>query len=114
MSDVLTFRPPSGYDVWHDRAMFHFLTSEEQISAYRDTLRDSINENGYIIIGTFSPHGPKRCSGLPTRQYDAEDLKLALGNEYNEIYSFTVDHITPAGLTQNFQFCCFQKIRILP
>ncbi len=114
VNDVLDFHPPSGYDLWHDRAMFHFLTSEEQIAAYRDVVRDSLNDNGHIIIGTFSLHGPKRCSGLPTQQYDAEDLQLILGNEYNEIQSFTTDHITPAGLTQNFQFCCFQKIRVHP
>jgi len=112
-TDIRDFHPSSGYDLWHDRAMFHFLTEDEQTSAYHAVLRESINKNGFVIIGTFSTNGPKRCSGLATQQYDREKLKLTLGNDFQEIRSLTIDHTTPGGVIQNFQFCCLQKIPIL-
>jgi ubiquinone/menaquinone biosynthesis C-methylase UbiE len=107
VSDVTEFEPEDTFDVWHDRATFHFLTSDEQISNYIRTAKKSVK--GYLTIGTFSENGPKKCSGLDIKQYNEETISKELSNGFDKIRCLTEDHITPFNTTQNFIFCSFKK-----
>lgn len=108
VSDITQFEPNTTYDVWHDRATFHFLTTPEQISKYIETAQKSIT--GYLIIGTFSENGPKKCSGLDIRQYNETTLSNELKAGFEKINCVTEDHKTPFGTSQNFLFCSFKKV----
>lgn len=108
ISDITEFAPNTTYDVWHDRATFHFLTTPEQISKYIETARKSIT--GYLIIGTFSENGPKKCSGLDIKQYNEITLTDELKTGFEKISCVTEDHKTPFETTQNFLFCSFKKV----
>lgn len=107
VSDITDFEPNMTYDVWHDRATFHFLTTTEQIQKYMKTARKSVNE--FLTIGTFSENGPKKCSGLEIKQYNEDELTLELKNGFDKIKCITEDHLTPFDTTQNFLFCSFRK-----
>jgi hypothetical protein len=107
--DIMVFRPDAYFDLWHDRAKFHFLTTKEQITKYLSIARHSIITNGYSVIGTFSDKGPKNCSGLPVRRYDEKDLTEELSNGFEKIRCITEDHITPFQTRQNFLFCSFRR-----
>lgn len=108
VSDITQFEPNTTYDVWHDRATFHFLTTPEQISKYIETAQKSIT--GYLIIGIFSENGPKKCSGLDIRQYNETTLSNELKAGFEKINCVTEDHKTPFGTSQNFLFCSFKKV----
>lgn len=108
VSDITQFEPNTTYDVWHDRATFHFLTTPEQISKYIETAQKSIT--GYLIIGTFYENGPKKCSGLDIRQYNETTLSNELKTGFEKINCVTEDHKTPFGTSQNFLFCSFKKV----
>jgi len=110
VSDIISFEPTTTYDVWHDRATFHFLTTKEQIEKYIKVAERSVK--GYMIIATFSDTGPKKCSGLPVHQYDQEKLETILNNRFLKLHCITEDHITPFNTTQNFLFCSFKKRNI--
>lgn len=110
VSDVIEFVPDESYDVWHDRATFHFLTTAEQIGSYISVARSSVS--GYMTIGTFSENGPKKCSGLNIKQYSEEQLRKQLVPGFDKIRCITEDHITPFNTTQNFLFCSFKKKQI--
>lgn len=107
VSDITEFQPQENYDVWHDRATFHFLTTKEQISKYLSIARNSVY--GYLTIGTFSENGPKKCSGLEIKQYNEGQLQTELSNGFSKIRCITEDHITPFNTTQNFLFCSFKR-----
>lgn len=107
VSDITTFHPYTTFDVWHDRATFHFLTTADQIAKYLDTARRSVS--GFLTIGTFSVNGPKKCSGLQIKQYSEEKLTAELQNGFDKLRCLTEDHITPFGTTQNFLFCSFKR-----
>lgn len=107
VSDITEFEPNTTYDIWHDRATFHFLTTPEQISKYMDTARKSVN--GYLIIGTFSENGPKKCSGLEIKQYSEQKLTSELENGFEKLKCVTENHLTPFDTKQNFLFCSFKK-----
>lgn len=107
VSDILDFKPDRVYDLWHDRAAFHFLTQAESISQYVKTASEHVS--GHITIGTFSVDGPGKCSGLDIRQYDENILSNEFSQEFDLIHSFREDHITPSGNKQNFQFCVLKK-----
>jgi SAM-dependent methyltransferase len=109
ISDITDFRPMSAYDVWHDRATFHFLTTTSQITCYLSTARRAIHTGGYAVIGTFSDNGPEKCSGLPIRQYNEQDLTQELENGFKKIKCITKDHHTPFNTLQNFLFCSFKR-----
>jgi SAM-dependent methyltransferase len=108
VSDITEFKPSEHYNLWHDRATFHFLITEEQISRYLETARQAID--GYLTIGTFSQDGPKKCSGLEIKQYSEEQLQAQLDNGFKKIRCITEDHITPFNTRQNFLFCSFKKL----
>lgn len=107
VSDITDFEPNTTFDVWHDRATFHFLTTADQISKYLETARKSVK--GHVILGTFSDNGPTKCSGLAIKQYNAETLTAALQNGFEKIRCITEDHRTPFDTTQNFIFCSFKR-----
>lgn len=106
-SDIIEFEPNENFDVWHDRATFHFLTSEEQIAKYMNTARNAVK--GFLTIGTFSNNGPKKCSGLYVKQYNEESLTTELKNGFDKIRCITEDHLTPFNTIQNFLFCSFKR-----
>lgn len=107
VSDVLDYKPARKFDLWHDRAAFHFLTKPEQVSKYLTTARNAVN--GYLAIGTFSEQGPDKCSGLPVRKYSEETLTHELEKGFSKIRCITEDHITPFHTKQNFLFCSFKR-----
>ncbi|MCH8318996.1 MAG: class I SAM-dependent methyltransferase, partial [Bacteroidetes bacterium] len=107
VSDITEFEPDTIFDVWHDRATFHFLTTADQISKYIDTARKAVN--GYLIIGTFSDNGPKKCSGLDIKRYSEGSITTELKNGFEKIRCVTENHTTPFDRTQNFLFCSFKR-----
>jgi 2-polyprenyl-3-methyl-5-hydroxy-6-metoxy-1,4-benzoquinol methylase len=107
VSNITDFEPNTTFDVWHDRATFHFLTTTEQVAKYMDTARKSVN--GYLTIGTFSENGPTKCSGLTIKQYTEDSLTTELENGFNKIRCLTEDHTTPFQTTQNFLFFSFKR-----
>ena len=107
VSDVTAFKTTETYDVWHDRATFHFLTTASQINKYLETARNVIK--GYLTIGTFSDKGPKKCSGLDVKQYNEEQLELQLSNGFKKVKCILEDHMTPFNTFQNFLFCSFKR-----
>jgi 2-polyprenyl-3-methyl-5-hydroxy-6-metoxy-1,4-benzoquinol methylase len=109
-SDVTQWKPARRYDVWHDRAAFHFLTDSADRAAYLARLRDAVNPTGHVIIGTFATDGPQMCSGLPVQRYDAESLHETLGEGFRLMGSHRETHTTPWGSTQSFQFARFQRV----
>lgn len=108
VSNSIDFKPTTQYDVWHDRAAFHFLTSQEQINKYLEIVKKAVS--GYLIIGTFSENGPLKCSGLEIKQYSKETITELFQNEFQVLDCFTEDHLTPFDTTQNFIFCSFKKL----
>lgn len=111
VSDILSFNPTGRYDLWHDRAAFHFQTDISSISKYIDIVNKSVT--GKIIIGTFSVDGPTKCSGLDIKQYEETSLKNEFENaQFKNIECKREDHITPSGSVQNFIFCAFEKMAI--
>lgn len=107
-SDVTTWVPDRHYDLWHDRAAFHFLTTGRDQQAYAATLRRALRPGGRAIIGTFAPDGPEKCSGLPVARYDPESLQAVLGHDFNLLFSRRHEHSTPWGSSQRFQFSTFE------
>jgi len=107
VSDITSFSAPQHYDLWHDRATFHFLTTEQQINAYLGNARKAVVS--YLVMGTFSENGPDQCSGLPINKYNEDQLKTQLENGFQKIYCVTEDHITPFQTHQNFLFCSFRR-----
>jgi len=99
--------PVHGYDVWHDRAVFHFLTKPEQRLAYVRQVANAVRPGGHVIIGTFGPEGPVKCSGLDAVRYDVDSLQAQFGSRFRLIESVTELHHTPFGATQQFLYCCF-------
>lgn len=109
-SDVTTFKPSGKYDLWHDRAAFHFLTNLEDVEAYLKVASESLNEGGFLIISTFSKTGPDKCSGLSISKYSQEELKQVFGKFFRNTKCFETTHTTPWGSAQNFVYCGFKKI----
>ena len=107
VSDITEFEPNMMFDVWHDRATFHFLTKTEQIKKYMKTARNSVS--GFMTIGTFSKNGPEKCSGLEIKQYNEEELASELKDGFDKIKCVTEDHLTPFNTAQNFLFCSFKR-----
>ncbi|MER3471674.1 MAG: SAM-dependent methyltransferase [Chitinophagaceae bacterium] len=109
VSDITEFEPPLQFDLWHDRAAFHFLTTEDNIYKYVSIAEDAIKKDGYLVIGTFSEQGPKKCSGLEIKQYSEASMSARFEITFDRIKCITEDHITPTHAVQNFLFCSFKK-----
>ena len=97
--------PENHFDVWHDRAVFHFLTNQGQRSAYVRKVVHAMKSGGLVIVATFGPQGPEKCSGLDVVRYDAESLHFQFGNRFQLIDNMTEIHHTPFGTTQQFLYC---------
>lgn len=110
VADATTFKPTEQYDFWHDRAAFHFLTEEQDITNYIDTIQKSIKPTGVLVIGTFSEQGPKKCSGIEIKQYSETTMTNRLKKFFEKVKCITVDHTTPLNTIQNFIFCSFKKL----
>jgi SAM-dependent methyltransferase len=109
VADVTQWTPDRSYDVWHDRAAFHFLTDPADQARYVATLRRALRPGGVAIIGTFAPEGPERCSRLPVARHDSRSLAAVLGEGFTLLSERRHDHQTPAGAVQKFQFSTFRK-----
>ncbi len=105
--DITAYQPERTFDVWHDRAAFHFLTTADEIATYVNLVSTFVR--GYLVIGTFSDEGPKKCSGLDIQQYNKQSLNHVFENQFELIDFSTEDHQTPFDTTQNFLFCSFRK-----
>ena len=108
-ADVTRWQPSRTYDVWHDRAAFHFLTTPQDRAAYVDRMTRALASGAQAIIGTFAPDGPARCSGLPVMRYDAEALAHAVGPSFTLVGKREHRHVTPAGVVQAFQFSVLRR-----
>jgi SAM-dependent methyltransferase len=109
IADITEFEPPVLFDFWHDRAAFHFLTTENRIDKYVDIAEKSIRPGGYLILGTFSDNGPTKCSGLEIKQYSEASMSYRFENMFKRIKCIRDEHITPFNTAQHFLFCSFQK-----
>jgi SAM-dependent methyltransferase len=109
VADITEFKPETSYDIWHDRATFHFLTTEEQIKKYVEITEKCVN--GFLIIGTFSENGPTKCSGLDIKQYSETELEKQFSMHFKKLKCILEDHTTPFETIQNFTFCAFEKIK---
>jgi len=111
VADAATFKPTEKYDFWHDRAAFHFLTQDQEIETYIDSVQKGISPTGVLIIGTFSEQGPTKCSGIEIKQYSEKSMTERLTKFFEKIICIVVDHQTPFNTIQNFIFCSFKKLQ---
>lgn len=109
VSDITEFEPPVQFDFWHDRAAFHFLTTDDKMNKYVSIAETGIKQSGYLILGTFSENGPKKCSGLEIKQYSEASMSNRFEISFDRIKCIQEDHLTPFNTTQNFLFCSFRK-----
>lgn len=110
VADITAWQPQRRYAIWHDRAVFHFLTKPEQRAAYLRALGQGLAPGGLAIIATFALDGPEKCSGLPVERYDADKLAETLGPDYRLEASWREEHSTPWGATQAFTWCVFRAV----
>ncbi|OHX68580.1 class I SAM-dependent methyltransferase [Flammeovirga pacifica] len=108
-SDASQLEIDQKFDLWHDRAAFHFLTEDKDIENYKRVVSQYIKTDGILIIGTFSENGPKKCSGIPIKQYSVKKLAKVFEDNFELINTLKVDHTTPFDTVQNFSFCCLRK-----
>ena len=108
-ADVTEFQSPQQYDLWHDRAVFHFLTDSEDRKKYMQNLNKALTSGGHVIIAAFSIDGPPKCSGLTVERYNAEKLSDMLGDGFDLIKSVNEVHMTPWNTEQTFTYFCFIK-----
>ncbi|NNJ72118.1 MAG: class I SAM-dependent methyltransferase [Enterobacterales bacterium] len=106
-TDITKFVADKPYDLWHDRAVFHFLTTAESRARYKQVLGQSLRKGGHLILATFAMGGPEKCSGLDIVQYDAELMVQELGDDFVIQKSLSYRHITPAGVPQLFNYFWF-------
>lgn len=109
VADLLAWTPDAIFDVWHDRAVFHFMTRPEERAAYLGAMRRALEPGGHAIIATFASNGPEKCSGLPVRRYEPDELAAELGPAFRLVESVREEHATPAGKTQAFQYSLFRR-----
>jgi ubiquinone/menaquinone biosynthesis C-methylase UbiE len=109
VADVTEFKTEKTFDLWHDRATFHFMTTIDQINEYLERAKKNLKDNGFLTIGTFSENGPKKCSGLEIKQYSEQTLQDQLKKGFNKIKCIIEDHRTPLDTLQNFLFCSFRR-----
>jgi len=109
VADVTQFKPQEKYVLWHDRAVFHFLTSAEDRQAYMAVARQAIKPEGNLIIATFALNGPEKCSGLEIVRYSPESLAREVGDDFELVETCDEIHTTPGGGHQNFVYCRFRR-----
>jgi SAM-dependent methyltransferase len=110
-ADITTTRLASAkYALWHDRAAFHFLTDAKDRDAYRRNLSGSLRPGGHLVIGTFAPEAPPRCSALPVRRYSKAQLVDEIGPAFALVNDVQELHVTPGGVEQMYRFCLFRRV----
>ena len=108
-TDILNFNSNDKYDVWHDRAVFHFITDTEEIEKYISLCNEYINKEGVLIIGTFAEDGPLKCSGLEIKRYSVDQISDLFEESFELVESFKMLHKTPFDTEQSFSFCVLRK-----
>ena len=108
--DITVFSPQLPFDVWHDRAVFHFLTDPIDRSSYVHVMTRALKPGAFAMIATFDLNGPEQCSGLDVQRYSPESMSAALGDSFELIDTSTEVHVTPNGMMQNFVYCRFMRI----
>jgi 2-polyprenyl-3-methyl-5-hydroxy-6-metoxy-1,4-benzoquinol methylase len=108
--NILNFQSDTQFDLWHDRAVFHFLTDEKDQQTYISKLNQYLKPQGYFLLATFAPTGPKQCSELDIVQYDKDKIIQLLGNDFKLIKTTSETHPHPNGSTQDFNYFLFQKL----
>ncbi len=109
-ADITKVRlPTNAYDIWHDRAVFHFLTEPEARARYVRQMQDALKPGGHIIIATFAPEAPPKCSGLSVQRYAVEELHHVLGHALVCVERSNEVHVTPGGISQMYLYCHFRK-----
>lgn len=111
VADIANFKPIEEYDIWHDRAAFHFLKDKEEINHYIHSIQCGTQPNGVLILGTFSKNGPKKCSGIDITQYSEQSMNNLVENSFKKVKCIYEDHETPFDTSQNFIFCTFKKLK---
>lgn len=109
VADVRTWRPAAPFDVWHDRAVYHFMTSGHDQSAYLGALTQGTRTGSWVMLSTFAPDGPEQCSGLRVMRYSAEMLDRELGADFELLEDSREEHVTPWGTTQAFTRAVFRR-----
>ncbi len=109
VSDITEFSTDIKFDFWHDRAVFHFLTQQENIDKYVALINNAMQDNGNFLLGTFSENGPLKCSGLEIKQYSENAMRQTFNQSFQAVNCFTENHTTPFNTIQNFQFCGFKR-----
>ena len=109
IADIRHWRPGRTFDIWHDRAVFHFLTDEADRTLYKRALIEGTKPGSHVIIATFALDGPDKCSGLPVRRYDLAGLAAELGDRFDLTDSWPETHLTPWGSGQRFQWAAFRR-----
>jgi len=109
-TDVLNLKSEQTFDIWHDRAVFHFITDKEGVEKYISLCNEYIDEGGKLIIGTFAEDGPLKCSGLEIKRYSINNLKELFKENFEFIEGFKKSHSTPFDTQQSFTFCVFKKL----
>ena len=109
VADLRNWRPARTYQVWHDRAVLHFLTAGADRQSYLETLTASTAAGAVAIFATFAPDGPHQCSGLPVARYSAHDLAALLGGRWSSVVDDREEHVTPAGAVQPFVWAVFRR-----
>lgn len=110
VADITQWQPPQTYALWHDRAVFHFLTEAADRAAYKRALLAGTQAGSHVVIASFAPDGPERCSGLPVRRYSPQSLQAELGADFRLENSRQDEHRTPGGNIQRFQFSRFIRL----
>lgn len=109
IGDITAFTPGISFDLWHDRAAFHFLTTADQVNRYVTTANAAVRQNGIMILGTFDDAGPATCSGLEVQRYNETSLSARFAGGFKKIGCLHEDHRTPSGTQQRFLYCKFRR-----
>jgi 2-polyprenyl-3-methyl-5-hydroxy-6-metoxy-1,4-benzoquinol methylase len=109
VADITKYKSTEIYDIWHDRAVFHFLTSPQDRKEYVACLNSALRVGGYLVISTFGPAGPRKCAGLRTMRYSPESLHKEIGDNFHLAESGDEIHLTPTAKEQEFIYCVFKK-----
>ena len=111
-ADITDFDSSAKYDLWHDRAVFHFLTNGEDRKKYVECMDGAVNPDGHVIISAFAIDGPLKCSGLDIERYSPEKMKAEIGDSFELVNSVNEIHVTPSNKEQKFSYFYFKKVRI--
>lgn len=109
VADIRYWQPSQSFELWHDRAVFHFMNSDEDVGAYVRTAANAVRSNGFVVLGTFAEDGPLQCSGLDVRRYSAERLADVFSENFSLVETESEDHTTPWDATQHFTWVVLQR-----